>query len=167
MKSYLRHQNSNQKTGEKIMVITEGEGAIVGDDIVLKENGKKQPRVYVHFWPKSGTRAHALEMDAATYKLLYELRMQQPLPGAVLRIAKGVVKFDGEILHPPEPLMLIDLNLVARIRTMAEGTQYEAKALGYIEGANGDTLELVQVAEALASALATASAGGQTAVAPS
>ena len=46
--------------------------------------------------------------------------------------------------------------LLSRIRTMAEGTKYEEKALGYIEGANGDTLELVQVAEALSGALASA-----------
>ena len=139
------------------MVLTEGEGTIVGDDITLKENGKKQARVYVHFWPKAGTRAHALEMDAATFRALYELRMQQqPFHGAVLRVSRGTVKFDGEILNPPETLALVDLKAIARIRTMAEGTKYEQKALGYIEGANGDTLELVQVAEALAGALASA-----------
>jgi hypothetical protein len=148
------------------MVITEGEGTIVGDDLVLKENGKKQARVYVHFWPRSGSRAHALEMDAVTFKALYELRMQQPLPGAVLRITKGVVKFDGEILHPPEPLTLIDLNLVARIRTMAEGTQYEAAALGFITDSEGDTTYLAQTAEGLAAKLA-AESGQQTAVASS
>ena len=148
------------------MIITEGEGTIVGDNLVLKENGKKQPRVYVHFWPKSGTRAHALEMDAVTFKALYELRMQQPLPGAVLRISKGVVKFDGEIATPPEGLVLIDLNLVARIRTMAEGTQYEAAALGFITNSEGDTTYLAQTAEGLAAKLA-AESGQQTAVAPS
>jgi hypothetical protein len=142
---------------EITMVITEGEGTIVGDDLVLKENNKKQARIYVHFWPKTGTRAHALEMDPLTYKVLYELRMQQPLPGAVLRVTKGVVKFDGEVLHPPEQLALVDLKAIARIRTMAEGTKYEEKALGYIADAEGDTLRLVQVAEALAGALAAAS----------
>jgi hypothetical protein len=138
------------------MVLTEGEGTIVGDDLVQKDNGKNQKRTYVHFWPKSGSRAHALEMDAATYKALYELRMQQPLPGAVLRVSKGAVKFDGEMVTPPADLALVDLKVIARIRTMAEGTKYEEKALGYIEGANGDTLELVQVAEALSGALASA-----------
>lgn len=152
------------------MVIIEGEGTIVGDDLVLKENGKKQARVYVHFWPKSGTRAHALEMDAATYKALYELRMQQPLPGSVLRITKGSVKFDGEMLTPPEGLVLIDLKAVARIRTMAEGTTYEEKALGYIAEADTEpdsTLYLVQTAEALAGALAAQGSTGQTAVSAS
>lgn len=150
------------------MVITEGEGTIVGDDLVMKENGKKQVRVYVHFWPKTGNRAHALEMEPATYKALYELRMQQPLPGSVLRVTKGAVKFDGEIAQPPEGLALVDLKAIARIRTMAEGTKYEEKALAYIADANGDTLELVQVAEALAGALAASgSESGQTAVSPS
>jgi hypothetical protein len=142
------------------MVITEGEGTVVGDDIVWKENLKKQVRVYVHFWPRAeGTRAHALEMDAATFKALYELRMQQPLPGAVLRVTKGVVKFDGEILHPPDPLTFVDLKVIARIRTMAEGTEFEEKAYKYIVDAEGDTLQLVQVAEALAGALAAKGTG--------
>jgi hypothetical protein len=136
------------------MVVTEGEGTIVGDDIVMKENGQKQVRIYVHFWPKTGTHAHALEMDAATFKALYELRMQQPLPGSVLHITKGVVKFDGEMLTPPEGLTLVDLKVIARIRTMAEGTAYEDKALGFIMGANGDTLVLAQIAEALSEKLA-------------
>jgi hypothetical protein len=150
------------------MVFTEGEGTIVGDELVLKENGKKEARVYVHFWPKSGMRVHALEMDGATYKALYELRMQQPLPGSVLRITKGSVKFDGEIVTPPEGLSLVDLKAIARIRTMAEGTAFEQKALEYIADAEGDTLRLVQVAEALAGALAAQdSAQGQTAVSPS
>ena len=148
------------------MVVTEGEGTIVGDDIVDKKNNKGQIRVYVHFWPRSGTRAHALEMDALTFKALYELRMQQPLPGAVLHVTKGVVKFDGEMLTPPSDLALVDLKAIARIRTMAEGTKYEEKALGYIVDAEGDTLQLVQVAEALAGALAAPS-GDQTAVSPS
>ena len=148
------------------MVITEGEGVVIGDDLVLKENNKKQARVYVHFWPKTGTRAHALEMDPLTYKALYELRMQQPFPGAVLRVTKGVVKFDGEMLMPPSDLALVDLKAIARIRTMAEGTKYEEKALGYIVDAEGDTLQLVLVAEALAGALAAPS-GDQTAVSPS
>jgi len=146
------------------MVITEGEGTIVGDDLVLKENGKKQARVYVHFWPKTGTRAHALEMDAVTFKALYELRMQQPLPGSVLRVKQGSVVFDGEVAHPPEQLSLIDLKVVARIRTMAEGTQYEEKALGFITNAEGDTLTLVQIAEALAEKLVVANEPEQTAV---
>ena len=146
------------------MVVTEGEGTIVGDDIVMKENGKKQVRVYVHFWPKQGTRAHALEMEAATYKSLYELRLQQPLPGSVLRVTKGVVKFDGEMLTPPEGLTLVDLKVIARIRTMAEGTPYEEKALAYITDAEGDTLTLVQVAEALSEKL-TAPGTDQTAAA--
>ena len=149
------------------MVVTEGEGTIVGDDLVMKENNKKQVRVYVHFWPRAGgTRAHALEMDAATFKALYELRMQQPLPGAVLRVTKGVVKFDGEILHPPDPLTFVDLKVIARIRTMAEGTKYEEKALGYIVDAEGDTLALVQIAEVLAEKLAADTGSGQTAAAP-
>ena len=149
------------------MVVTEGEGTIVGDDIVDKKNNKGQIRVYVHFWPRSGTRAHALEMDALTFKALYELRMQQqPFHGSVLRITKGVVKFDGELLTPPEGLVLVDLKAIARIRTMAEGTKYEEKALGYIADAEGDTLRLVQVAEALAGALA-AGPTDQTAVSPS
>jgi hypothetical protein len=147
------------------MVVTEGEGTIVGDDIVLKENGKKQARVYVHFWPKAGIRAHALEMDAATYKALYELRMQQPLPGSVLRITKGVVKFDGEILSPPDGLVLVDLKVIARIRTMAEGTPFEEKALTFITDAEGDTLTLIQIAEALAEKLN--STPEQTSAAPS
>lgn len=146
------------------MVVTEGDGTVVGDDLVFKENNKKQVRVYVHFWPKTGTRAHALEMDAATFKALYELRMQQPLPGAVLRVTKGVVKFDGEILHPPDPLTFVDLKVIARIRTMAEGTPYEEKALAYITDAEGDTLTLVQVAEALSEKL-TAPGADQTAAA--
>ena len=50
-----------------------------------------------------------------------------------------------------------DLKVIARIRTMAEGTQFEGKALDYIKDAEGDTLRLVQVAEALAGALAAAS----------
>jgi hypothetical protein len=148
------------------MVVTEGEGTIVGDDIVTKENGKKQVRVYVHFWPKQGTRVHALEMDAVTFKALYELRMQQPLPGSVLRVKRGSVVFDGETLAPPEGLVFVDLKVIARIRTMAEGTPYEEKALGYIVDAEGDTLRLVQVAEALAGALAAGSTE-QTAVSPS
>ena len=136
------------------MVVTEGEGTIVGDDLVMKENNKKQVRVYVHFWPRAGgTRAHALEMDAATFKALYELRMQQPLPGSVLRVKRGSVVFDGETLTPPEGLVLIDLKVIARIRTMAEGTAYEDKALGFITDAEGDTLTLVQIAEALAEKL--------------
>ena len=150
------------------MVITEGEGTIVGDDIVLKENGKKQARVYVHFWPRAGgNRVHALEMDAATFKALYELRMQQPLPGSVLRITKGVVKFDGEILHPPEGLALVDLKVIARIRTMAEGTAYEEKALQFIADAEGDTLTLVQVAEALSEKLTAPGTDQTTAASPS
>jgi hypothetical protein len=156
------------------MVLIEGEGTIVGDDLVMKENGKKQVRVYVHFWPKAGTRAHALEMDAATFKALYELRMQQPLPGSVLRVTKGVVKFDGEMVTVPEGLVLVDLKAIARIRTMAEGqfgpdgTSYEAKALKYITEAEGDTLGLVQIAEALAGALAARSTEpGQTAASTS
>ena len=151
------------------MVVTEGEGTIVGDDLVMKENNEKHVRVYVNFWPKQGTRCHVLEMDAATYKALYELRIQQPLSGAVLHISKGVVKFDGEILNPPEGLSFVDLKVIARIRTMAEGTQFEDKALDYIKDAEGDTLRLVQVAEALAGALAAASTSqdGQTAVSSS
>jgi hypothetical protein len=149
------------------MVVTEGEGTIVGDDLVMKENSKKQVRVYAHFWPKSGTRAHALEMDAATFKALYELRVQQPLPGSVLRVKRGSVVFDGETLNPPEGLTLVDLKVIARIRTMAEGTQYEEKALGFIADAEGDTLTLVQIAEALEAKLAAPSAEpGQTAVSP-
>ena len=147
------------------MVVTEGEGTIVGDDIVMKENSKKQVRVYVHFWPKSGTRAHALEMEPATYKALYELRLQQPLPGSVLRITKGVVKFDGEMLNPPDGLALVDLKVIARIRTMAEGTPYEERALGFITEAEGDTLTLVQIAEALAEKLAASTGSEQTAAA--
>ena len=139
------------------MVITEGEGTIVGDGIVTMQNGKKQVRVYVHFWPKQGTRAHALEMDAATYKALYELRMQQPLPGAVLRITKGIVKFDGEMFTPPEGLTLVDLDAIARIRTMAEGTKYEEAASNFIAASEGDTLYLVQTAEKLAEKLAAES----------
>ena len=140
------------------MVITEGEGTIVGDDIVTKENNKKQVRVYVHFWPRAGgSRVHALEMVPETFKALYELRMQQPLPGSVLRITKGVVKFDGEILNLPEGLVLVDLKVIARIRTMAEGTAYEEKALQFIVDAEGDTLALVQIAEALAEKLNSAS----------
>jgi len=136
------------------MVVTEGEGTIVGDDIVMKENSKKQVRVYVHFWPRAGgKRVHALEMEPATYKALYELRLQQPLPGSVLRITKGVVKFDGEILNPPDGLALVDLKVIARIRTMAEGTPFEEKALTFITDAEGDTLTLVQIAEALAEKL--------------
>ncbi len=156
------------------MVVIEGEGTIVGDDIVLKENGKKQARVYVHFWPKSGTRVHALELDAITYKMLYELRLQQPLPGSVLRVKRGSVVFDGEMLSPPEGLVFVDLKAIARIRTMAEGqfgpdgTSYEQKALKYIIEADGDTLGLVQIAEALAGALAARSTEpGQTSVSPS
>lgn len=149
------------------MVITEGEGTIVGDDIVLKENGKKQARVYVHFWPKSGTRAHALEMDAVTFKALYELRIQQPLPGSVLRITKGIVKFDGEMLTPPSGLALVDLKAIARIRTMAEGTAYEQKALQFITDAEGDTLMLVQIAEALAEKLAAPGTDQTVAASPS
>src|SRR5271154_1756339 len=125
------------------MVVTEGEGTIVGDDIVVEKNSKEQVRVYVHFWPKSGARAHALEMDSATFKSLYELRMQQPLPGSVLRVKRGSVVFDGETATPPDGLALVDLKTIARIRTMAEGTIYEEKALGFIAGAEGDTFVLV------------------------
>lgn len=145
------------------MVITEGEGTIVGDDIVWKENLKKQVRVYVHFWPRAGgSRVHALEMHPETFKALYELRMQQPLPGSVLRITRGVVKFDGEMISPPDDLALVDLKVIARIRTMAEGTPFEEKALTFIKDAEGDTLTLVQIAEALAEKLA-AQGTGQTA----
>jgi hypothetical protein len=149
------------------MVVTEGEGTIVGDDIVMKENGKKQVRVYVHFWPKTGTHAVALEMDAATFKALYELRMQQPLPGSVLRVKRGSVVFDGETLTPPEGLVLIDLKVIARIRTMAEGTAYEEKALQFIADAEGDTLTLVQVAEALSEKLTAPGTDQTTAASPS
>ena len=96
-------------------------------------------------------------MVPETFKALYELRMQQPLPGSVLRITKGVVKFDGEMLNPPEGLVLVDLKVIARIRTMAEGTAYEEKALQFIVDAEGDTLALVQIAEALAEKLNSAS----------
>jgi hypothetical protein len=148
------------------MVVTEGEGTIVGDRIEDKKNSKGQTRVYVHFWPKTGNRAHALEMDAATYKALYELRMQQPLPGSVLRITKGVVKFDGEMLSPPDGLALVDLKVIARIRTMAEGTPFEEKALAFITDAEGDTLTLVQIAEALAEKLAVQGTGQTASASP-
>lgn len=144
------------------MVVIEGEGTIVGDDIAFKENSKKQVRVYVHFWPKAGTQAHALEMDGATFKALYELRMQQPLPGSVLRVKRGSVVFDGEQMQPPEGLALIDLKAVARIRTMAEGTKYEEAALEFIKDSEGEVLYLVRTAEALAEKLA-AESGQQTA----
>jgi hypothetical protein len=136
------------------MVITEGEGTIIGDDLVMKENGKKEVRVYVHFWPKTGTRAHALEMDPATFKALYELRMQQPLPGSVLTVKRGSVVFDGEMTTPPDELTLVDLKVIARIRTMAEGTVFEEKALGFIRDSDGDTSYLMQIAETLAGKLA-------------
>jgi hypothetical protein len=156
------------------MVITEGEGTIVGDDIVMKENGKKQVRVYVHFWPKSGTRVHALEMDAAAFKALYELRMQDPLPGLVISAKRGcVARVENPPGNPvrmqvPEGLTSVDLKVIARIRTMAEGTAYEEKALGFITNAEGETLTLIGIAEALAEKLAADSgASGQMAVPPS
>jgi hypothetical protein len=148
------------------MVITEGEGTIVGDNLVMKENNKKQVRVYVHFWPKHGTRVHALEMEAVTFKALYELRLQQPLPGSVLHVKRGSVVFDGEMLNPPAELDFVDLKVIARIRTMAEGTPFEEKALKFIMDAEGDTLTLVQIAEALAEKL-TASGDQATAVSAS
>ncbi len=150
------------------MVVTEGEGTIVGDDIVHLVNGKKQSRVYVHFWPKTGNRVHALEMDPATYKALYELRTGKTVPwgpDTVLCVKRGSVVFDGEMLTPPEGLALVDLKVIARIRTMAEGTEFEEKALQFITDAEGDTLTLVQIAEALAEKLNAGS--GQTAAASS
>lgn len=141
------------------MVITEGEGIIVDDDITWKQNGKKQWRVYVHFWPKHGTLVHALEMDAVTYKALFEMRNSQTIPppfnNKVFLVKRGVVAFTGETVTPPEGLTLVDLKVIARIRTMAEGTKYEERALGFIRDAQGDTVTLVQTAEALAEKLAS------------
>lgn len=140
------------------MVVTEGEGIIVDDSITWKENGKKQQRVYVHFWPKSGSLVYALEMDATTYKALFELRTSKTIPDPfnhrALSVKRGYVADGGETIKPPEGLTFVDLEVIARIRTMAEGTKYEERALGFIRDAEGDTVTLVQTAEALAEKLA-------------
>lgn len=140
------------------MVVTEGEGIIVDDSITWKENGKKQQRVYVHFWPKSGSLVYALEMDATTYKALFELRTSKTIPDPfnhrALSVKRGYVADGGETIKPPEGLTFVDLEVIARIRTMAEGTAFEEKANGFIADANGDTVMLVQIAEALAEKLA-------------
>ena len=72
----------------------------------------------------------------------------------VLSVKRGSVAFAGETIMPPEGLTFVDLKVIARIRTMAEGTKYEEKALGFIRDAEGDTVTLVQIAEALAEKLA-------------
>lgn len=152
------------------MLIFEGEGVVVSDEIVCKENSKKQARVYVSLWPKQGTHAVALEMDPVTYKTLYELRVGGTIPSPfhdkVFHFKRGSVVFEGEMVTPPTGLAVVDLKVIGRIRAMSEGTQYEQKALDYIVDAEGDTLRLVQVAEALAGALAAAGSE-QTAVSPS
>ena len=89
--------------------------------------------------------------------------LQYPFPTMILNVKRGSVAFTNETVTPPEGLTLVDLKVIARIRTMAEGTAYEEKALGFIADAEGDTLTLAQIAEALAEKLA---APEQTAVSP-